>query len=150
MSGADRRSRAQRDTALTCGLAAAVAFGAVVVAWSGSPTAADRAPLGPTASVLLVGATTVLLAVALVLAVLAGRVPHRVRAVAAGALTAALGVVGVAAVTSLGAQPGAGLLLCAAVVMGVPLVAQLRRAGVARGDGPADDTGSGDRRTRAR
>jgi hypothetical protein len=75
---ADRKSRAQRSTALTCALMAEVALGGTLLVLSGSQDPATTTVFGRVGSVVVVAAAMALLTVTMVLAVLAPRLPRGV------------------------------------------------------------------------
>lgn len=127
MTTTGRRYRNQRTTALTCGLMAEVAMGTALLVWSGSPSAAGRAVLGPGASIGIVVTTMVLLAVAMLIIVLAPRPGRKVSFTAVAIVSLAGAGVGVIAIATLLTDPGIGFLLGFGWALTIPVTLAITR-----------------------
>ncbi|MGQ0839139.1 hypothetical protein [Actinokineospora sp.] len=142
MSGADRKSRAQRYTALTCALMAEVLLGATLLVWSGSAaTTPDPALFGQRGWVAVVVVAMVLLIAAMVVVLLAARVSRLLPVVFLGLLTLAMAGVGLLAFVQVATAPGVALQLAFAWVLAVPIALEVRRASAPRLG--ASDSGQG-------
>jgi hypothetical protein len=128
LSNVNQNPRAQRTTALTCGLMAEVAWGGALLVFSGTRDAAATEVFGRVGSIAIVAFAMILLAIVMVLAVLASRTSRRIRifSVVIFAVTAA--IVGVIAITSLMNVLGIGLLLAFGWILTVPVGLEVRRA----------------------
>jgi hypothetical protein len=125
---ADRKPRAQRTTALTCGLAAEVVLGTSWLAVSSSQDATMTAVFGKATSVVAVVVTMVLLAVTMVLATLAPKLPRAVLVFGVAIFSLAIAVVGVIAMGMLTTNPGIGFFLAIGWVLTIPIALEVRRA----------------------
>ena len=129
MISADRKSRSQRTTALTCGVMAEVIMGTMVLIWSGSPMSADRAVFGRGGSIGAMVASMTLLVASLIVIASAPRLSHGVLLAALPMVWLAIGFLGVIAIATVFQQPDIGLPLAFGWILTFPVAVAVGRAG---------------------
>lgn len=132
--GGPAAERSRRTTALTCAAMSVVLLAGTLMIWSMSATLKWGTAFGHSGSVAIVVATLVLLLVAAVADLTAA---GRGVAMATAALLAlGLAATGVLALTDLFDSSGTAIVVVTAVVLGVPLLADLPRATARRKGNP--------------
>lgn len=127
MSSAERKVRAARTTAFTCGAMSLVAMATGVLVLAGGDAVAEQAPFGRAGSVAAVVIAMAALVFAMIVLGLAARAGRGLRQVAVAVTFLALAGLGVVAIGLLAGAPGAGFLLALAWVLAVPVPLQITR-----------------------